>query len=306
MKAIRVRHFGGPENVRVEEVERPKPGEGQVLVRVHAASINPIDWKMREGAFKDLQLPFTPGGDFSGVIEEVGPGVTEYRKGDEVYGDTGTGADAEYVVAPVKQIAAKPRSLDHVQAASIPLVALTAWQCLFEHGQLKSGQTVLILGASGGVGSVCVQLAAQAGARVIGTASAENIERLRVLGCDVAIDYKAKRFEEEAQDVDLCIDLVGGDFQRRAFSVVKKDGRLVSTVQPPDDKLARSRGISAKMMVMRPKADQLREIAARVDAGKLKTTVAKVLPLEKAAEGEELNREQKIDGKIVLTVGGRP
>jgi len=304
MRAVQISRFGGPETLEMKTVPKPKPGPGELLVRVDATAVNPIDWKLREGYFKDLPLPFIPGGDFCGSIEEAGPGVTSLQKGDTVYGVAkgSMGADAEYVTVPASNVSLKPVTLGPVEAASVPLVAMTAWQGLFTHGGLKSQQTVLILGASGGVGSIAVQLARLAGATVLGTGSAENLARLQELGCAQAIDYKKERFEDLAKDVDLCLDLVGGEFQKRAYAVVKRGGRLISTVQPPDEKAAARRGIVARFFRMQPDAGQLREIAAKFDAGELVTQVAKILPLEKAAEAEELNRQQKLDGKIVLQV----
>jgi NADPH:quinone reductase-like Zn-dependent oxidoreductase len=228
--------------------------------------------------------------------------VTELKPHDEVYGAGGSGSDAEYLVAPLTQIARKPSTLSAVEAASVPVVGLTAWQGLFTHGELQAGQTVLILGASGGVGRYAVQLAASAGAKVYGTASAENLELLRKLGCERAIDYRKERIEDVVKDADLCLDLVGGELQERAFAVLKGGGRLISTVEEPAEDTAKRRGVLAKFFAMKPDASQLQALAAMIDAGKLTVEVAKVLPLKKAAEGEELNRQQKVHGKIVLEV----
>ncbi|HEX4047807.1 MAG TPA: NADP-dependent oxidoreductase [Elusimicrobiota bacterium] len=308
MRAVRVSHFGGPEALKILDVPRPRPRPGEALVRVEATGVNPVDWKLREGFFKDLPLPFTPGGDFCGTIEELGSGAEGYEKGDVVFGcaDGSVGAEAEYLAVSVKNLALKPRTLGPVEAAGVPLAGMTAWQGLFTHGRLKFGETVLILGASGGVGSIAVQLAKSIGARVIGTASAECVERLKALGCDEPVDYKARRFEDAARGVDLCLDLLGGDFQQRAFATLKRGGRLLSAVEPPDAALARRRGISAEFFRMKPDAAELRELALKIDSGELKVPVAKVLPLERAAEAEELNRRHEVHGKIVLRVGARP
>ncbi len=302
MRAIRVHSFGGPEVLRLDEIPKPVPAEGQVLVRVLATSVNPADWKSREGMFGNIPLPFIPGSDFCGVVDGLGPNVTRFKRGDDVFGFVTGGADAEYLVAPESAIAPRPKTLDALQAAAVPLAGLTAWQGLFDNGRLARGESVLILGASGGVGSIAVQLAKDAGAHVAGTAKGDEIELVRKLGVDDAIDYGKLRFEDVVKDVDLCLDLVGGDLQRRAFSVVKKGGRLVSTVQPPDEALASARGVEAKMMFTRPRGDQLRELAARIDAGKLKINIVTVLPLERASEAEELNRSHRVTGKIVLRV----
>lgn len=306
MRAVRVSRFGGPEALSIQNVPKPRPGPGEALVRIAATGVNPVDWKFREGFFKDLPLPFTPGGDFCGTVEELGSGAKGFKKGDLVYGCAkgSVGAEAEYLAVPVKNIGLKPRSLEPVEAAGVPLAGMTAWQGLFTHGRLHAGETVLILGASGAVGSIAVQLAKIVeAARVIGTGSSESIARLRELGCDAPVDYTKARFEDAARDVDLCLDLIGGDFQRRAFETVKRGGRLVSTVENPDQALASRRGITAQFFRMQPDAAELYELAVKIDDRRLRVPVAKVLPLEKAAEAEELNRRQEVHGKIVLRVG---
>jgi len=304
MKAIRAHRFGGADVLALEEVPAPTPAGGEVRVRVHATSVNPIDWKLREGRFPDLRLPFTTGGDFSGVVDAVGPDVADFKAGDEVFGVAphSMGAHAELLVVPAATIAKKPRTLDHIAAAAVPLAALTAWQGLFQHGQLAAGERVLILGASGGVGSFAVQFARQANAHGLGTASGESIEHVRALGAERVIDYERERLEEAAKEIDLVLDLVGGDFQKRAFAVVKKGGRLVSTVQPPDEKLARERGVRASNFRQVPRGEDLRAIARLIDEGRVAVSVARVLPLEKTAEAEELNRRREVTGKIVLRV----
>lgn len=303
MKAVRVRRFGGPEVLTLEDVPRPVPGPGELLVRVRAASVNPVDWKLREGWFGDLPLPFTPGGDFAGVVEALGPGARSRRPGDEVYGcmPASIGADAEFVAAPEDVVAAKPRTLGFARAASVPLVATTAWQALREAGGLKAGETVLILGASGGVGGMAVQLAKLWGARVVGTSSAGNIARVKALGADQVIDYaRCPQFEEEVSEVDLCLDLVGGAAQTCAFNAIRRGGRLVSAVHPPDRERLEQRGLTGRMHVTRPHADYLRAIAELIDSGLLRVSVSRILPLSRAAEAEELSRRQAVDGKIVL------
>lgn len=304
MRAVRVTRFGGPEALVMQEVPKPQPAAGEVLVRVEATAINPVDWKLREGRFPNLALPFTPGGDFCGTVEAVGEGVKGFQKGDSVYGVApgSLGADAEFVAVPLSNMSLKPRTLGPVEAASVPLAGMTAWQGLFEHGRLAPGQTVLILGASGGVGSFAVQLAKLHGATVIGTASSRNVARVRRLGADRVIDYRKEKVEETVKGVDLVLDLVGGELQKRAMSCLKDGGRLVSAVQPPDEASAKASGISALMFRMKPDAQQLRELAAKLEGGELTAEVAKILPLEKAAEAEELNRRGEIDGKIVLQI----
>ncbi|MDE2236995.1 MAG: NADP-dependent oxidoreductase [Elusimicrobia bacterium] len=304
MRAVRVSVFGGPEALKIQNVPKPRPGPGEALVRVEATGVNPVDWKFREGFFKELPLPFTPGGDFCGTIEELGPGAEGFKKGDVVFGCAkgSVGAEAEYLAVSVKNMALKPRTLEPVEAAGVPLAGMTAWQGLFTHGHLKSGETVLILGASGAVGSIAVQLAKRVGARVVGTGSAGSLARLRELGCDDAIDYEKQRVEEEVRGVDLCLDLVGGEFQRRAIETVKRGGRLFSALEAPDAALLRRRGIEGGFFRMKPDAAELLELAQKIDAGELKVPVAKILPLAQAGEAEELNRRHEVHGKIVLRV----
>ena len=304
MKAVMIKKYGGPESVSVEDVPQPKPKVGEVLIRVYATSINPVDWKLREGMMKDFPLPFTPGGDFSGVIEDVGRGVAGFSKGQEVYGCTprNIGSDAEYLTVLASNIAAKPKSLDHNEAASVPLAAMTAWQALFEHGKLSKGQKVLILGGSGGVGNFAIQFAMAWGASVYATAATENVDTVRDLGVDGVIDYKNQKVEEAVEDADLCVDLVGGEFARRALSCLKEGGTMISAVQPPDQRTASSKGLQGHMIVMQPNAEHLREIARLIDRGTVKVRVAKVLPLDRAAEAEELNHRHEVEGKIVLQV----
>ena len=246
MKAIRVHQYGGPEQLRFEDTSAPNPADGQVLVRVQAASVNPIDYKLASGALRQLMplsFPWVPGGDFAGVVEAVGRGVTTMKRGDAVYGDTPGGSSyAEFVTTGAGMVAPKPGKLNPVEAASVPIAAQTAWQGLFDHGHLERGQTVLIHAAAGGVGTFAVQLAHWKGARVLATASAANADYVRGLGADQVIDYKATRFESVAKNVDLVLDLAGGETQQRSFSVLKPGGRLVSTVQPPSkEEAARDR-----------------------------------------------------------------
>src|SRR5215471_2339159 len=247
MKAVRVHTYGGPEVLRFEDAPRPTPGSGELLVKVHAASVNPIDWKVRAGYMKDyipLPLPFIPGWDVSGVVEAVGAGVTKFTKGDEVYARPDVahhgGGYAEYVVVKETETALKPKSIDHVHAATIPVGAVTAWRALFDTAGLKKGQKVLIHGAAGGVGSFAAQLAKWKGAYVIGTASTRNQAFLRELGVDEPIDYEKTRFEDVVHDVDVVLDPIGGETQNRSWTVLKKGGILVSiVVQPSADEAAK-------------------------------------------------------------------
>lgn len=307
MKAIRIHQYGGPEQLRYEDAPTRQPAAGEVLVRVQGASINPIDYKLASGAFRErmpLQFPWIPGGDFSGLVEEVGGGVSEVKRGDAVYGDTpGGGAYAELVTTSAGMVAAKPKKLSPLDAASVPLAGQTAWQGLFDQGHLQSGQTVLIHAAAGGVGSFAVQLAHWKGARVLTTASAANADYLRSLGADVVIDYKTTRFETVAKDVDLVLDLVGGETQQRSFGVIKSGGYLVSAVQPPSTEEAGRRKIHAVIMHMQASTSNLKQLGELLDAGTIRTVVTETYPLSQAAEAWRRHMSGHTRGKAVLEVG---
>ncbi|MBV9733747.1 MAG: NADP-dependent oxidoreductase, partial [Verrucomicrobia bacterium] len=293
MKAIRIHSYGGPEVLRYEYVVVPTPAAGELLIKVQAASVNPLDWKTRAGYLKDFfphSLPFIPGWDGSGIVDVVGSGVTKFKKGDEVYAKTNRdGTYAEYAILSETEAALKPKSIDHVQAAAIPVVGLTAWQALFEKAQLAAGKKILIHGAAGGVGSFAVQLAKWKGAYVIGTASAKNQAFLRELGTDKPIDYEETRFDDAVEGVDVVFDTIGGDTQERSWKVLKKGGILVSIVQPPAAELAAKYGARAEMLGMQPNSAQLAEIAKLVDSGHVKVVVEKVLSLFEARQAHELS-----------------
>jgi NADPH:quinone reductase-like Zn-dependent oxidoreductase len=307
MKAIRIHEYGGPEKLREEDVPEPRAESGQVLVRVHAASVNPIDYKLASGVMRQimpLEFPWIPGGDFSGVVEAVGAGVTGFKKGDVVYGDTpGGGAYTQQLGTSASVVAPKPSKLSHIEAASVPLAGQTAWQALFDHGRLERGQTVLIHGGSGGVGAFAVQLAHWKGAKVLATGSAENADFLRSLGADMAIDYKAKPFESVAKNVDLVLDLIGGETQRRSFGVLKPGGSLIATAQPPSEQEAAQHKVRAAMMRMEASAKNLLELAKLLDAGTIRPLVSKKYPMSeaRAAWADILSGHTR--GKIVLEVG---
>jgi NADPH:quinone reductase-like Zn-dependent oxidoreductase len=310
MKAVRVHNYGGPEVLRFEDAPRPTPGSGELLIRVHAASVNPIDWKVRAGYMKDyipLPLPFILGWDVSGVVEAVGSGVTKFKNGDEVYARPdvaahGSGAYAEYVVAKETETALKPKSVDHVHAAAIPVGAVTAWRALFDTAGLREGQKVLIHGAAGGVGSFAVQLAKWKGAHVIGTASTRNQTFLRDLGVDEPIDYEKMRFEDVVHDVDVVFDPIGGDTQKRSWKTLKKGGILVSIVGPPSEDEAVKHGVRSAFLSAQGGSSLLAELATLVDSGKVNPIVETVLPLSEARHAHELNETGHARGKIVLKV----
>src|SRR5438874_929719 len=245
MKAVRIKRYGNEEVVELAEVERPQPGENQLLVKVRASAVNPVDWKIRDGLgdIFGLKPPLILGCEVAGTVEALGSGgpsrtgISDFVAGDEVYGylSAYSGGYAEYVAAPASEFVRKPKQIDFDTAASVPVGALTAWQGIFDHGKLTSGQRILITGASGAVGSMAVQLANVKGAHVIGTGSGRNEEFVRRLGADQFIDYKKAKFEAEVSDVDVVFDTVGGETQDRAFQTLKRGGVLVSTVNPPSE-----------------------------------------------------------------------
>jgi NADPH:quinone reductase-like Zn-dependent oxidoreductase len=308
MKAIRIHNYGGPELLKYEDAPRPQPGAGEVLIRVHATSVNPIDWKVRAGymnGFIPHSFPLILGWDVSGVIEEIGPKASRFKKGDEVYSlpdHTRNGAYAEYIVVRESEIALKPNALHHVRAAAVPLAALTAWQALFDTAQLQPGQRVLIHGSAGGVGHFAVQLAKWKGAYVIGTASAKNHEMLYQLGADELIDYTTQRFEDVARNVNVVLDTIGGDTQEHSWQVLKKGGALVSLVQAPSETKAREHGIRGIRLGARPNGQELVEIAKVIDVGKLAPVIDRILPLSEARRAHELSQSGHTRGKIVLRV----
>jgi len=308
MKAIRIHNYGGPEVLKYEDSPRPEPQAGEVLIRVHAAGVNPIDWKVREGYMKDFwphKFPLTLGWDLSGTVEELGRGVSRFKKGDEVYSlpdPTRNGAYADYIAVSESELALKPNSLYHIRAAAVPLAALTAWQSLFDTAQLRSGQRVLIHAGSGGVGHFAVQLAKWKGAYVFATASTRNQDLLRELGVDEPVDYTQKRFENVARNIDIVLDTRGGETQERSWSVLKKGGSLVSLVQPPSEEKAEKLGVRAALLGAQPNGAQLAEIAKIIDSGKLAPVIDRILPLSEVWRAHELSKSGHTHGKIVLRV----
>ena len=278
------------------------------MVRFHSAGINPVDWKIREGHLKEMlhhTLPLVLGWDMSGVVEVVGSGVIHMRVGDEVFSHpdiSRDGAYAEFIVIKESEVALKPKSVDYIHAAALPLAGLTAWQTLFDAGGLKAGQRVLIHAAAGGVGHLAVQLAKEKGAQVIGTASARNHDFLRKLGAEQIIDYKTVRFEEAVQPVDVVIDTMGGEIQERSWKVLKRGGVLVSIVSPPSAEIATAHGVRQAFVLTQPNAGQLAEIAKLVDADKLKAIVETIMPLSDATRAQEVSERGHTRGKIVLRV----
>jgi NADPH:quinone reductase-like Zn-dependent oxidoreductase len=309
MKAIRVHNFGPPSVLVEEEVPVPTPGDLDVVLQVFACGVGPWDALLRTGRSGVAQtLPLIPGSDVAGVVERAGSGVSDLRPGDRVYGATNpqfTGGYAEYCAAIAGMLAPMPPSLDFVHSAAVPVVAVEALQMLFEYGRLTAGETVLVHGAAGSVGSCLVQLAHQAGATVIGTATGADLSRVRELGADVVTDYRAERFEDVATNVDLVADTVGGETQTRSFSVLRSGGRLVSSVSQPDQDEAARRGVAAIFFFAEVTRERLTSITERIEAGQLSVEVGEVLSLNEARRAHEmLGGEPHRGGKIVLRIAG--
>jgi NADPH:quinone reductase-like Zn-dependent oxidoreductase len=308
MKAVQIHQFGDADQLIYEDAAEPKIKPDDVLVKVYATSINPIDWKTRKGGHPGSdkrEFPIILGWDVSGVITAKGDEVQGFEIGDEIYARPNVlrnGTYAEYVAVNYKEIAPKPLSIDHIHAAAIPLAGLTAWQGLFDHGKLQAGQKVLIHAAAGGVGTLAVQLAKWKGAYVIGTASEDNIEFLKELGADEVIDYKNEDFEERLGDIDLVFDLIGGDVQQKSLGVLKAGGILVTTVGLKDEAAVKAKGmIGVQYMAQSVPAD-LTQLAQLVDEGTLKPIIAEIMSLDEAAEAHKKSEKGHTKGKIVLRV----
>ncbi|MEO6837187.1 MAG: NADP-dependent oxidoreductase [Ginsengibacter sp.] len=308
MKAIQIHQFGGPEVLKYEEVPRPSPAADEVLIKVYASGVNPIDWKIRAGLAQKkfpVLLPLIPGWDVSGEIEEVGSNILNFKKGEEVYcrpEPTRNGTYAEYVVVKANQVNTKPKSISHDKAAAVPLAGLTAWQGLFDFGKLEAGQKVLIHAASGGVGTFAVQFAKWKGAYVIGTASEENIDFLFELGADEVIDYKTEQFEDKVKDIDLVFDMVGGETQKRSLDVIRKGGTLITTVQPQNQEEAKLKNIHLEGFMAQSLPEELQQIADLIDSGKMKPVISQIFSLTDAIKAHKEIETGHTRGKIVLKV----
>jgi len=303
MKSVLMREFGGPEVLEVVESDTPTPGPQDVVIRVRAAGVNPVDWKSREGEYPGLkadQLPAIPGRDMAGEITATGAEVTEWQRGDEVFAFLGSGLGGyqDHLVMNAGALTAKPKRLSMIEAAAVPLAAMTAWQGLFDHGGLQAGQRVLILGGAGGVGHMAIQFAKAQGAVVASTAASEDIGFLRELGCDEPLAHDTGDPLSELEPVDLVLDLISGEAQEAAFAVVKPGGILVSTLGMPDSR----EGVRTDGFIAEPNPGQLREIAGLIDRGKVRVEVQRVLPLTEAAEAQRLQRHEHSRGKTVLEV----
>jgi NADPH:quinone reductase-like Zn-dependent oxidoreductase len=310
MKVVVAHEYGAPEVLKVEEAPRPEPKEDEALVRVIASSVNPADPLTLSGKYArefGTQLPLIPGYDIAGVVEKTGANVTKLKVGDAVYGyPTFGGGWAEYVTVKEWEVAAKPKSLNFVEAAAVPMGALTAWQALVDVAKLQPGQTILIHGGSGGVGSFAVQIAKARGARVIATASTANQDILKQLGADVAVDYTKTKFEDVARDVDAVLDPVGKETLARSYDVVKKGGIVMSLVARPDPVELKKHGIRGAGISVHPDADDLTEIAHLIDQGKIKPSVTQVLPLSEAIAAQRQAATHHTRGKVVLRIADEP
>lgn len=306
IQAVRYHQYGGPEQLQLEEIPCPEPQAGEVLVQVYVAGVQPMDWKLRSGIFKQwrpITFPYIPGTPLAGVVEEVGPGVTDFQKGQAVFGRTEKGTYAEYAVAPVESLALKPASLSFEEAATLPAGAVTAWQSLIERGEVQAGQRVLVQGGAGGVGLYAVQLAKWKGAQVFATTSTANLEFVRSLGADVVIDYSTQRFEEVAPEVDLVLDTVGGETLERSLEVVRRGGTLVSILGQPYQEKAQRLGLLTGSDKPLPPYRQLLETTARlVEQGQIKAIVGKSFLLEQARQAHELSQGGHVRGRIVLHI----
>jgi NADPH:quinone reductase-like Zn-dependent oxidoreductase len=304
MQAIQVNEYGGPEQLKIVEIPKPIAQRGQIVVRVHAASFNPIDAKQVSGKMREvfpLIFPFFPGYDFSGVIDSVAENISGYQPGDLVYGTCNGGAYAEFVAVEVNKVSPKPRNLSHVEAASFGVVAQTAFQAL-DHAHLQAGQTILIHGASGAVGSAAVQLAKVRGAKIIASGSAASLDRLRSYGADQVFDYKTIPFESVASNVDAVLDTIGGEVQQRSYAVLKPGGYLVAISQPPSPDEAQKHGVRALFFSTDSSVDTLQRLTPLIEAGQLKPHVAKTYPLSAASQAWQDIATSHIQGKVVFVV----
>jgi NADPH:quinone reductase-like Zn-dependent oxidoreductase len=312
MKAIVVHAYGGPEVLKYEDASPPEPKEDQILVRVMVAGVNPVDASIRSGKYAKFfgtELPFIPGSDIAGVVEKAGPKITKFKPGDSVFAYidlTKGGGYAEYALATEREASPKPKSLPYAEAAAVPIVALTAWQALIDAAKLSAGQTVLIHGGSGGVGTFAIQIAKARGAKVIATASTANQDLLKELGANVAIDYTKQKFEDIAKDVDVVLDSVGKDTLARSYKVVRKGGFIVSIVARPDQAGLDKHGLRGAALSVEPNSDELAEIGKLIDQKKIKVIVSQAFPLSEAMKAHEQVATGHTRGKIVLKVADEP
>lgn len=310
MRAAQINSYGGPEVLRtVPDAPKPKPATGQVLVEVHAAGVNPFDWKVREGYMKDsipLKFPATLGGDVAGVVAELGEGVSGFSVGQAVYGQAnaagGEGSYAEFTPVKVESLTAKPDSLDYETAAAAPLTGVSAYQALVDHAQLKSGQKILIHGAAGGIGSFAVQLAKHLGANVAATAATEDLDYVKGLGADEVIDYKTQDFSTMVKDYDVVFDTVGGETLTKSYQVLAPGGLIVTMGGQPDEALANKYGAKVIHQNSQVNPERLAKLTELLEQKVLTVNIDKVFPLEQAGEAQAYIQSGKHHGKVVLKI----
>ncbi|MCX7892971.1 MAG: NADP-dependent oxidoreductase [Burkholderiales bacterium] len=308
MKAVRIHGYGGPEVLRYEDAPVPAIAPDEVLVEVRCAGVNPIDWQVREGRFKDglgHRLPLILGWDVAGVVAEAGSAANGFAPGDRVYARAEIGRDgayAEYIAVKAHDCARKPERMAFAAAAGVPLAALAAWKALFDEGGLKSGQTVLVHGAAGGVGSFAVQLAKAFHCVVVAATSTANVEMVKALGADRVVDYGHQDFAATVRDVDVVLDTLGGEMQARSWAVLREGGTLVSLVSPPDPQAAAGRRVAGRYAQAAPDGARLHLIGGMIDAGRLRTVIDTVLPLAQAAAAHGRSASGRARGKIILAV----
>lgn len=311
MKAMRIHSYGGGEVLTYEDAPDPELMPGDILVRVHAASISPFDWKVREGyvaGYFNHKLPLILGWDLSGTVEAVGSHVTDIQVGDAVFGQADiarNGAYAEYIAIPASMVAPKPPSIDHLRAAALPNSGLAAWNALIEGADLQPGQTVLVHAAAGGVGTFAIQLAKWRGATVIGTASSNNHEFLKQLGADQVIDYNTVRFEDAVHDADVVLDTIGGETQQRSWKTLKPNGILISIIEPPSAETAAEHKVRSGFAIAEGGRQRLQQLAALVDAGTIRPIITAVYPLEDVRKAHEQSQSMHARGKLVLQINGQ-
>lgn len=310
MKAMRIHDYGSFEQLKHEDIEVPAIQDDQILVKVYATSVNHLDLKKASGVMKErmpLKFPWIPGHDFSGVVEKTGSEVSGVKKGDRVYGNCRGGSYAEYLVANLKTTVKIPDALSFAAASSVPHVAETAWQALYKHGLLQKGQTLLVHGGAGAVGGFAIQFARNTGAKILATAGSEDIDYVKSLGADRVVNYKTEDFTQVFANVDLVLSLVGGDTEEKSYSVLKRGGRLVSTVGLAHEEVAKSKGITAVAMVIEQLGEDLRKITELIEEGNVKTDIGVRYPLEEAAEAwQVLSGDKSVKhrghGKVILEI----
>ena len=305
MRVFRLHRFGGSDVLSRDEIPVPEPHGDEILVRIEASSVNPVDYKIREGEFPPVdesKLPYPMGRDASGVVERCGKDAKSVNVGDTLFALSrmGHGTYADFVILKPNDYAPRPRTLDHAQAAAVPLAALTAWQGLFDHGDLKKEQRVLIHGGAGGVGHLAVQFARHAGAHVIVTAAGRDLDFVRELGADEALDYHGEPFEQRVKDIDVVFDLVGGDTQERSFKVLRRGGIIVSTLGEPSQDKAKEFDVRVAGYMAQADAGQLARVGQLIDDGQVRVNVARQFAMQDAAAAQDFLENEHVRGKVAL------